>query len=72
MLCGESSGCRWKPAPAPAVSLAAESASEEWLSRYAGKPLSPTPVTGRSRHMSVAAAHIVYRSVTDWSGASVT
>ncbi len=72
MLCGDSSGWRRKACPAPSVSPADDSASEAWPSRCAGKPFRPTPVTGCPRHMSPAAAHIVYRSTTDWSGASVT
>ena len=59
MLCGERSGWRRKPAPAPSVSLPDDSASEACPSRWSGKPFSPTPVSGWSRHMSTAAAHIV-------------
>lgn len=72
MLCGESSGCLTNPPPPPSVSLPEDSASEAWPSRCSGKPFIPTPVSGWSRHMPTAAAHIVYRSVTDWSGASLT
>lgn len=72
MLCGESSGCLLYAVPAPPMSLPEERASEAWPSRWSGKPFSPTPVSGWSRHMSTAAAHMVYRSTTDWSGASVT
>ncbi len=72
MLCGESRGCLRKEAPAPSVSLPEDSASEAWASRCSGKPFNPTPVSGCSRHMPTAAAHMVYRSVTDWSGASAT
>ncbi|CAM5624832.1 hypothetical protein STENM327S_02283 [Streptomyces tendae] len=59
MLCGDSSGCLRYPAPAPSVSLPEDSVNEACASRCSGKPFSPTPVSGRSRHIPAAAAHIV-------------
>ncbi len=59
MLCGDSRGWRWKSCPAPAVSLAEDSAREAWESRCSAKPLGPTPVSGFSRQIPAAAAHMV-------------
>ncbi len=58
MLCGESRAWRRNAWPAPAVSLPEERPMEAWASRWAGKPLRPTPVTGRSRHIAPAALHM--------------
>ncbi len=56
---GESRGCLRKAAPAPSVSLPEDRANDALPSRCSGKPFKPTPVSGCSRHIAVAAAHIV-------------
>nr|BFE86800.1 hypothetical protein GCM10020093_094010 [Planobispora longispora] len=57
MLCGDSSGCRWKPLAGSAVSLPDDRWSGARESRRAGKDRGPAPVTGSSRQMPAAVSH---------------